>query len=359
MLLELAILKNFNSGTYKAGVQLAGSLTTYLDDIPISRDIPTSALVVGNRVILAIPNDNPKDACVIATWPQGSPGGAEVHDNDYHNPDFEQQGVAASLVETHRTTETHTQPQPPAEHGNEKHNPDFATDTALSAHEALINPHSSTPDATANRLILRDSSGRAKVAAPSASDDIARKAEVDAKPSIFLQLTDTPDSYSGQSGKVVKVKSTEDGLEFGSAGGGGAPSGTAVLLYNDETDSSETTSSTTETEKKSWTLPANSYAKIIIEAEVRDRVEQDANTKCDFTWRIKVGGVTQKTYVNRIIAVSTQSIDSGGKEVLPLKTIVAGGQTSSTAISITGQMSISNAATGILAHSLRVYGVTA
>jgi hypothetical protein len=31
----------------------------------------------------------------------------------------------------------------------------------------------------------------------------------------FLQLRDTPDSYSGQAGKVPKVKSTEDGLEFG------------------------------------------------------------------------------------------------------------------------------------------------
>jgi hypothetical protein len=112
MILELAVLKNFDAGTYKAAVQLAGSLTTYFDDVPVSRAIPTSALVTGNRVILAIPGDNPKDACVIAAWPQGSPGGAEVHGNEYHDPDFEQQGVAASLIETHRTTATHTQPQP-------------------------------------------------------------------------------------------------------------------------------------------------------------------------------------------------------------------------------------------------------
>ena len=88
MLLELAILKNFDTGTYKAGVQLAGSLTAYFDDVPVSRSIPTSALVIGNRVILAIPGDNPKDAVVIATWPQGSPGGAEVHGNEYHDPEF-------------------------------------------------------------------------------------------------------------------------------------------------------------------------------------------------------------------------------------------------------------------------------
>ena len=35
----------------------------------------------------------------------------------------------------------------------------------------------------------------------------------------FTGLTDTPSSYSGQSGKVVQVKATEDGLEFGTGGG--------------------------------------------------------------------------------------------------------------------------------------------
>jgi len=74
-MLEIAILKNFNSGTYKAGVQLAGSLTTYFDDISVAKNIPSSALVIGNCVILAIPGGNPKDACLIAAWPQGSPGG--------------------------------------------------------------------------------------------------------------------------------------------------------------------------------------------------------------------------------------------------------------------------------------------
>ena len=38
--------------------------------------------------------------------------------------------------------------------------------------------------------------------------------------STFLDLTDTPADYSGQGGKVVKVKDTEDGLEFGTGGGG-------------------------------------------------------------------------------------------------------------------------------------------
>ncbi len=186
-MLEIGVLKNFDSGTYKAGVQLAGSLTTYFDDIPVAKNIPSSALVIGNYVILAIPGGNPKDACVIASWPGGSSGsGMEVHGNEYHDPDF-------------------------------------AAESALATHEAASTAgvHGSTSAATANKLVHRDASGRAKVAAPSASDDIARKAEVDAKPSTFLQLTDTPSSYSGQAGKVAKVKATEDGLEFGAGGGGG------------------------------------------------------------------------------------------------------------------------------------------
>lgn len=54
-----------------------------------------------------------------------------------------------------------------------------ATTTALSAHVNSTLAHSATPFATAYRIMSRDSSGRAKVAAPSASDDIARRDTVD------------------------------------------------------------------------------------------------------------------------------------------------------------------------------------
>jgi hypothetical protein len=111
-MIEVGILKTWDSVNYKAGVQLAGSLTTYFDNLSVARNIPSSAMIIGNFVIVAMPEGNPKDACVIATWPQGSPGGMEVHGNEYHDPDFEGEGVAATLVESHRTTEVHTQPQP-------------------------------------------------------------------------------------------------------------------------------------------------------------------------------------------------------------------------------------------------------
>jgi len=74
-MLELGILKTFDSETYKAGVQLADSLTTYLDDISVSISIASSAMVVGNYLLVAIPGGNPRDACVVASWPAGSSGG--------------------------------------------------------------------------------------------------------------------------------------------------------------------------------------------------------------------------------------------------------------------------------------------
>lgn len=54
------------------------------------------------------------------------------------------------------------------------------TTTTWYSWKKLYTDNNSSTLADANTLILRDASGRAKVAAPSASDDIARKAEVDA-----------------------------------------------------------------------------------------------------------------------------------------------------------------------------------
>ena len=54
-----------------------------------------------------------------------------------------------------------------------------ATTSALSSHISDTAAHSATSAATASRIMMRDADGRAKVAAPSAPDDIARKQEVD------------------------------------------------------------------------------------------------------------------------------------------------------------------------------------
>ena len=129
------------------------------------------------------------------------------------------------------------------------------------------------------------------------------------------------------------------------------------LIYNDETDSAEHTTSTSEsTARKTYTLAANTYSKIIIEFIVRARVEQSANTKADFTWRIKSAGTTVRTFVQRIIASSTGAM-SGDRLTETFSYIMNGGQVANTDITITVQNSLNNALTGGLVHAMRIYGV--
>jgi hypothetical protein len=66
--IEIGILKNFDSGTYRAGVQLAGSLTTYFDNVNVARNIASGEMLTGRHVIVAVPEDNPRDAVVIAVF---------------------------------------------------------------------------------------------------------------------------------------------------------------------------------------------------------------------------------------------------------------------------------------------------
>ena len=66
-----------------------------------------------------------------------------------------------------------------AEAPHSGHPTDAEASALVTDHNAVTNAHSATAAATANRIMLRDASGRAKVAAPSATDDIARKDTVD------------------------------------------------------------------------------------------------------------------------------------------------------------------------------------
>jgi hypothetical protein len=66
--IEVGVLKTFDAINYKAGVQLAGSLTTYFDHINVARNIPSAEMTIGRRVIVVVPEGNPKDAVVIAVF---------------------------------------------------------------------------------------------------------------------------------------------------------------------------------------------------------------------------------------------------------------------------------------------------
>ncbi len=62
-------LKSFDSGAYTATLQMAGSLATWLQGIPVARNIPSAEMVAGRTcaVILFDPA-NPQDAVVAAVW---------------------------------------------------------------------------------------------------------------------------------------------------------------------------------------------------------------------------------------------------------------------------------------------------
>lgn len=89
----------------------------------------------------------------------------------------------------------------------------------VDAHANLTNPHSATSAATANRLMLRDASGRSKVASPSAADDIARKDTVDAVSSAL----NTHKSSADHDGRYAPIANgVTNGNSHNHVGGDGA-----------------------------------------------------------------------------------------------------------------------------------------
>jgi hypothetical protein len=174
----------------------------------------------------------------------------------------------------------------------------------------------------------------------------------------FLELTDTPSSYSGQAGKLVAVNSGATALEFIPAGSAASIPGVKFLLHSDETASTEVNTSSSESgAHKTYNLAANNYTYVVIEATVLSKIDQDAAAKGDFTYRIKSAGSTVATFAPRIIAASTAGMDGGGRYVDLVSTVIAGGQTGTTALTITSQNSINNALTGAQVLTFRVYGI--
>jgi hypothetical protein len=64
----IGTLKTWDSGSYQAGVQLAGSTGAYLDAVNVARNIATGEMVIGRQVIVSMPGGNPADAVIIAVF---------------------------------------------------------------------------------------------------------------------------------------------------------------------------------------------------------------------------------------------------------------------------------------------------
>jgi hypothetical protein len=69
MEMKRGILRAFDAGSYKASVQIAGSLSTYLDGVPVARNIDSAELINGRRVgLLLFDPSNPDDMVLVAVW---------------------------------------------------------------------------------------------------------------------------------------------------------------------------------------------------------------------------------------------------------------------------------------------------
>jgi len=69
MEIKKAALKSFDSATYTATIQVAGSLATWLSGVAVARNIPAAEMVAGRSLaLLLFDPSNPKDAIVVAVY---------------------------------------------------------------------------------------------------------------------------------------------------------------------------------------------------------------------------------------------------------------------------------------------------
>lgn len=67
--IKRGLIKGFDSGTYKATVQIAGSLSVWLNEVAVARNIPAAEMVVGRRcAIIFFDETNPGDAVVVGVY---------------------------------------------------------------------------------------------------------------------------------------------------------------------------------------------------------------------------------------------------------------------------------------------------
>ena len=69
MKLKKAVLRGFNSTDYTATVQLAGSYKVYLQDIAVTRNLPSAEMINGRKTaVVFFDEHNPKEAVVVAVY---------------------------------------------------------------------------------------------------------------------------------------------------------------------------------------------------------------------------------------------------------------------------------------------------
>ena len=69
MTVKKAILRSFNSENYTATIEISGSGKTYLEDVPVARNLPVLEMSAGSKlVVIFFDAHNVKDAVVMAVY---------------------------------------------------------------------------------------------------------------------------------------------------------------------------------------------------------------------------------------------------------------------------------------------------
>ena len=69
MQIHKATVRSFDADAHTATVQITGSLATWLDGVPVARNIPAAHVTEGRRcAVLFFDPANPSDAVVLAVY---------------------------------------------------------------------------------------------------------------------------------------------------------------------------------------------------------------------------------------------------------------------------------------------------
>ena len=69
MSLKKGVLKSFDSGTYTATIQMAGSAKAYLERVTVARNIVSGEMTAGRKVAVAFFDEHsPREAVVVGVW---------------------------------------------------------------------------------------------------------------------------------------------------------------------------------------------------------------------------------------------------------------------------------------------------
>ena len=69
MEIRRGVLRAFDSGSYKATVEIAGSIAVWLSGVAVARNIASAELQTGRNVcVILFDPSNPNDAVLAAVW---------------------------------------------------------------------------------------------------------------------------------------------------------------------------------------------------------------------------------------------------------------------------------------------------